>query len=179
LRTTPSAYSSKSAEPPGRPSWGTSPSSAGTADGRTRRWISGPSRKHPDIPNLADNFDPPLSRPRNASEPVLAFLASGTRRKLRRIPTGLVSSTCGTLPLTHCDRFGNQCAVGPIIPRLRKEPFDDPAWTFEPKLDGFRGIADTIHGRTLSRNRIQVNQGIRGCRLGPRGGSHRAPRRPL
>jgi bifunctional non-homologous end joining protein LigD len=45
----------------------------------------------------------------------------------------------------------NQCPVDPIVPRLRKDPFDDPAWTFEPKLDGFRGIADTIHGRILSR----------------------------
>jgi bifunctional non-homologous end joining protein LigD len=48
--------------------------------------------------------------------------------------------------------------VDPIIPRLRKEPFDDPAWTFEPKLDGFRGIADTIHGRILSRNRNRFSR---------------------
>src|SRR6266516_2216634 len=40
----------------------------------------------------------------------------------------------------------------PIIPIRRKEPFDDPAYLFELKLDGFRGIADTIKGRVLSKN---------------------------
>jgi len=33
-------------------------------------------------------------------------------------------------------------------PRL----FDDPAWLFDLKLDGFRGIADTVEGRMLSKN---------------------------
>ena len=53
----------------------------------------------------------------------------------------------------------------PIIPIIRKEPFDgdgwlfelkldgfDPAWLFELKLDGFRGIANTVRGRMLSKN---------------------------
>ncbi len=40
----------------------------------------------------------------------------------------------------------------PIIPIRRSDPFDDPAWLFDLKLDGFRGIADTIHGRMLSKN---------------------------
>src|SRR6266566_5260654 len=40
----------------------------------------------------------------------------------------------------------------PIIPIIRHEPFDDPAYLFELKLDGFRGIADTIEGRMLSKN---------------------------
>ena len=30
--------------------------------------------------------------------------------------------------------------VEPIIPELHPTPFDDPAWLFEPKYDGFRGI---------------------------------------
>jgi bifunctional non-homologous end joining protein LigD len=30
--------------------------------------------------------------------------------------------------------------VTPIIPVARREPFDDPAWIFEPKYDGFRGL---------------------------------------
>jgi bifunctional non-homologous end joining protein LigD len=38
----------------------------------------------------------------------------------------------------------------PIIPVPRKEPFDDPEWVFELKLDGFRGIADGR--RMLSKN---------------------------
>jgi len=40
----------------------------------------------------------------------------------------------------------------PIIPVRRKAPFDDSAWLFELKLDGFRGLADTVHGRMLSKN---------------------------
>jgi hypothetical protein len=31
--------------------------------------------------------------------------------------------------------------VQPIVPVLRGAPFDDPAWLFEPKYDGFRGPA--------------------------------------
>jgi bifunctional non-homologous end joining protein LigD len=30
--------------------------------------------------------------------------------------------------------------VEPVIPVLRAVPFDDPAWVFEPKYDGFRGL---------------------------------------
>jgi hypothetical protein len=40
----------------------------------------------------------------------------------------------------------------PIIPVVRQEPFDDPTYLFELKLDGFRGIADTVNGRMLSKN---------------------------
>jgi ATP-dependent DNA ligase len=41
--------------------------------------------------------------------------------------------------------------LGPVILRRRVDPFDDPAWTFELKLDGFRCMADTIEGRLLAR----------------------------
>ena len=40
----------------------------------------------------------------------------------------------------------------PIIPARRPEPFDDPAWTFELKLDGFRCMADTLERRLLSKH---------------------------
>ena len=30
--------------------------------------------------------------------------------------------------------------VAPIVPILRDQPFDDPAYLFEPKYDGFRGL---------------------------------------
>src|SRR6266567_5242291 len=40
----------------------------------------------------------------------------------------------------------------PIIPVVRKDPFDDPAFLFEIKLDGFRALADTITGRFISKN---------------------------
>jgi ATP-dependent DNA ligase len=42
--------------------------------------------------------------------------------------------------------------LAPIIPIRRPEPLDDPAWAAELKLDGFRGLADTINGRMLSKN---------------------------
>ena len=42
--------------------------------------------------------------------------------------------------------------IQPIIPAIRRaEAFDDSAWAFELKLDGFRGMADTIEGRLLSK----------------------------
>src|SRR6476646_4058773 len=30
--------------------------------------------------------------------------------------------------------------VEPIVPTMRPQPFNDPAWLFEPKYDGFRGM---------------------------------------
>ena len=30
--------------------------------------------------------------------------------------------------------------VEPILLTRRREPFDDPAWLFEPKYDGYRGL---------------------------------------
>jgi hypothetical protein len=30
--------------------------------------------------------------------------------------------------------------VEPVVPTLRPHPFSDPAWLFEPKYDGFRGV---------------------------------------
>jgi len=30
--------------------------------------------------------------------------------------------------------------IEPIVPVPREDPFDDPAWLFEPKYDGFRGV---------------------------------------
>jgi bifunctional non-homologous end joining protein LigD len=46
----------------------------------------------------------------------------------------------------------------PIIPAICREPFDDPAWLFDLKLDGFRGRADTIGGRMLSKNGNQLKR---------------------
>ncbi|HEY9014096.1 MAG TPA: hypothetical protein VIM84_03415 [Gemmatimonadales bacterium] len=30
--------------------------------------------------------------------------------------------------------------IEPVVPASRRDPFNDPAWLFEPKYDGFRGI---------------------------------------
>jgi bifunctional non-homologous end joining protein LigD len=43
--------------------------------------------------------------------------------------------------------------MDPIISTVRREPFDDPGWSFELKYDGFQCIADTANGRVLSKNR--------------------------
>jgi ATP-dependent DNA ligase len=44
--------------------------------------------------------------------------------------------------------------IAPIIPIRRKDlpPEKDGWWAAELKLDGFRGLADTISGRMLSKN---------------------------
>jgi bifunctional non-homologous end joining protein LigD len=43
--------------------------------------------------------------------------------------------------------------IEPIIPIRWPEPFDDPAWAFEPKYDGFRGILYVAGGRAHLRSR--------------------------
>src|SRR5262249_2796603 len=40
----------------------------------------------------------------------------------------------------------------PIIPTRRQDLVEDSGWAAELKLDGFRGICDTISGRLLSKN---------------------------
>jgi bifunctional non-homologous end joining protein LigD len=42
--------------------------------------------------------------------------------------------------------------LAPIIPQRRQDPITDPGWAAELKLDGFRGLADTINARMLSKN---------------------------
>jgi hypothetical protein len=48
--------------------------------------------------------------------------------------------------------------MNPIIPVVRKEPFDHPGWAFELKLDGFRCIADTLDGRLLSKHQNRMKR---------------------
>src|SRR5436190_24390413 len=52
--------------------------------------------------------------------------------------------------------------MDPIIPTVRRDPFDDPAFLFELKYDGFRGIADTMQNRMLSKskNRMKRFEGL-------------------
>lgn len=38
------------------------------------------------------------------------------------------------------------CPLRPMLATLGRAPFDDPAWVYEPKWDGFRFIA-MIRGR--------------------------------
>jgi ATP-dependent DNA ligase len=42
--------------------------------------------------------------------------------------------------------------ISPIIPIAKREIIESPEWVYELKLDGFRGLADTINGRMLSKN---------------------------
>jgi bifunctional non-homologous end joining protein LigD len=52
--------------------------------------------------------------------------------------------------------------VEPIIPVARGVPFDDPAWLFEPKYDGFRGLLyvtrDGCHFRSKRGNILKQFQ---------------------
>ncbi len=72
----------------------------------------------------------------------------------RRLTTEPRSSLTGAFLFVDCGpalRF--QIAQhGPHHLIKRKEPFDDPAYLLELKLDGFRGLANTIAGRMLSKN---------------------------
>jgi bifunctional non-homologous end joining protein LigD len=36
--------------------------------------------------------------------------------------------------------------IEPLVPRARPQPFSDPAWLFEPKYDGFRGLLYLTRG---------------------------------
>jgi ATP-dependent DNA ligase len=57
---------------------------------------------------------------------------------------------------------GAAMTLVPIIPTIRRDPFDGSEWTFELKFDGFRGIADTVSGRMLSKrgNRMKRFEGL-------------------
>jgi bifunctional non-homologous end joining protein LigD len=46
----------------------------------------------------------------------------------------------------------------PIIPTRRAEAFDDPAWCFELKFDGFRCIAETIDLRLISKQQNRMKR---------------------
>jgi len=48
--------------------------------------------------------------------------------------------------------------IAPIIPISRPEPFDDPGYLYEFKYDGFRGLADTLNGRILSKNKNRMKR---------------------
>ena len=37
--------------------------------------------------------------------------------------------------------------ITPIVPSLRLQAFNDPAWLFEPKYDGFRGMVYLTGGK--------------------------------
>jgi ATP-dependent DNA ligase len=50
------------------------------------------------------------------------------------------------------NQFPPAMNIAPIIPIRRREAFDDPAFLFELKYDGFRALADTVNGRILSKN---------------------------
>ena len=39
--------------------------------------------------------------------------------------------------------------LAPIIPIRRQDAFDDPAYCFELKYDGFRALCDTVNGHPV------------------------------
>jgi hypothetical protein len=63
-----------------------------------------------------------------------------------------------------------------IIPIVRRDAFNDPAWLFDLKLDGFRGLADNdrrpdaVHCHCLQRLRRGSTTGLlRGFEVGSGG----------
>jgi hypothetical protein len=60
--------------------------------------------------------------------------------------------------------------IRPIIPIRRRDAFDDPAFLYELKYDGFRALADTVNGRILSKGRtpraMHRSNGTRSFALG-------------
>jgi bifunctional non-homologous end joining protein LigD len=50
-------------------------------------------------------------------------------------------------------------SLGPMMASLTQKPFSDPAWIFEPKLDGFRILSFIDHGevKLMSRNQLVVS----------------------
>ena len=46
--------------------------------------------------------------------------------------------------------------VDPLAPVLRPAPFDDPDWVFEPKYDGFRGLAYVTPDSCAIRSRRDI-----------------------
>jgi ATP-dependent DNA ligase len=53
--------------------------------------------------------------------------------------------------------------ISPIVPTARPYPFNDPAWLFEPKYDGFRGMLYlTCQGSSLYSKRGNVMTRFRG-----------------
>jgi bifunctional non-homologous end joining protein LigD len=47
-----------------------------------------------------------------------------------------------------------------MLPTLRKLPFSDPAWIFEPKWDGYRALCLIEHKsvRFMSRNKKELTK---------------------
>ncbi|MDB5224809.1 MAG: ligase, partial [Candidatus Adlerbacteria bacterium] len=43
--------------------------------------------------------------------------------------------------------------ITPLVPEVKKEPFDDPDYTYELKYDGFRCVAYLQNGRCTTRTR--------------------------
>jgi bifunctional non-homologous end joining protein LigD len=48
--------------------------------------------------------------------------------------------------------------IAPIIPIRRQDAFDDPAYLFELKYDGFRALVDTVNGRIVSKNKNRMKR---------------------
>jgi bifunctional non-homologous end joining protein LigD len=43
--------------------------------------------------------------------------------------------------------------IAPIVPITCRDPFDDPAWLFEPKYDGFRGLVYATRNSCIIRSK--------------------------
>jgi len=78
---------------------------------------------------------------------VIILMLSASRR--------LAAGDCKTRPKSiHASIVMPLPRAQPIIPTLRKQPFDDPDWLFDFKYDGFRGLCyvERHRGWFMSRN---------------------------
>ena len=67
--------------------------------------------------------------------------------------------------------------VEPILLTPRGDPFDDRAWLFEPKYDGYRGLLYVTRGSCHFRSkRGKSGHGGRARPRGSRGGATPTPR---
>jgi len=102
----------------------------------------------------ATPFPPPDLPPLGGGE--LAQAQGGESHLSKKAPHSAQGANPPSAPMPH--------EVKPMLASSTKEPFDDPDWLFEIKLDGYRCIAEINRGDVLlySRNNISFNQRFAG-----------------
>src|SRR3954451_11040931 len=86
------------------------------------------------------------------------------RKPGRRSPGTVRSDGAGaTIAMASGTRETFPAQLAPMMAQLASAPFRDPAWLFEPKLDGYRMLA-FVHGGELT---LVSRRGIAYTRLFP------------